>query len=143
MVRQVVGLRHRLVLTPVHYHFSTFRPPYLPSSGRGCRVGSAFERRNKTEYANRNTTRNTYATQNGIAISHVNTTQESKMSNNDAFNMVILLNFPNCSIHYMERGMEGWEWINKAPVINYGEGGGRLQNGKIVGPKGFAPPPQD
>ena len=30
----------------------------------------------------------------------------------------------------------------KGLVINYGEGGG-LQNGKIAGPKLFAPPPQD
>ena len=30
----------------------------------------------------------------------------------------------------------------KGLVINYGEGGG-LQNGKITGPKLFAPPPQD
>ena len=28
-------------------------------------------------------------------------------------------------------------------VINYGEGGGGLQNGKIAGLKLFAPPPQD
>ena len=26
-------------------------------------------------------------------------------------------------------------------IINYGEGGGGLQNGKITGPKLFAPPP--
>ena len=30
--------------------------------------------------------------------------------------------------------------IGKGLVINYGEGGG-LQNGKITGPKLFAPPP--
>ena len=29
----------------------------------------------------------------------------------------------------------------KGLVINYGKGGGGLQNGKIVGPKLFAPPP--
>ena len=32
---------------------------------------------------------------------------------------------------------------SKGLVINYGEGGGGLQNGKIAGPKLFAPPPQD
>ena len=32
-------------------------------------------------------------------------------------------------------------FTSKGLVINYGEGG--LQNGKIVGPKLFAPPPQD
>ena len=30
------------------------------------------------------------------------------------------------------------EWA-KGQVINYGEGGGSLQNGKIAGPKPFAP----
>ena len=37
--------------------------------------------------------------------------------------------------------MYNCQYLGKGLVINYGEGG--LQNGKIAGPKLFAPPPQD
>ena len=46
----------------------------------------------------------------------------------------ISLTWPSCTYVYLPQPTQ-----DKGLVINYGEGGG-LQNGKIAGPKLFAPP---